>query len=229
MVSNAESAIVGTVIRLVGSESQSIPAPECIAQYNINMQGVNRLGQIRGRFSTADGHSYKRWHKKLALALIDVARSNAYLTRRLVKLEATTRDPPRKFGMELVASWRDGCCARDNCVHFHVFTTNLRGEEQEAPSVYRLGPAKPWMCPLTTPTCWDKFHQFYYPNDLFTDMGNVRRHSNLAKLKDISEPMYSDLLPLAKLLTGCLAILLVTDSATKEIMDSVVKGLLRSG
>ncbi|RAW39533.1 hypothetical protein PC110_g4230 [Phytophthora cactorum] len=95
--------------------------------------------------------------------------------------------------------------------------------------VVHSGPAKPWMCPLTTPTCWDKFHQFYYPNDLFTDMGNVRRHSNLAKLKDISEPMYSDLLPLAKLLTGCLAILLVTDSATKEIMDSVVKGLLRSG
>ncbi|KAG3135728.1 hypothetical protein PI126_g18116 [Phytophthora idaei] len=63
----------------------------------------------------------------------------------------------------------------------------------------------------------------------FTDKGNVRRHSNLAKLKDISEPMYSDLLPLAKLLTGCLAILPAIDSAAKEIMDSVVEGLLRSG
>ncbi|KUF87931.1 hypothetical protein AM587_10000599 [Phytophthora nicotianae] len=44
------------------------------------------------------------------------------------------------------------------------------------------------MCPSTTSTCWDKFHQFYYPNALFKDKGNVRRHSKLAKLKDAHEP-----------------------------------------
>ncbi|GMF19051.1 unnamed protein product [Phytophthora fragariaefolia] len=40
------------------------------------------------------------------------------------------------------------------------------------------------MCPSTTSTCWDKFHQFYYPSGLFTDKGNVRRCSKLAKVKD---------------------------------------------
>ncbi|ETO58820.1 hypothetical protein F444_22796 [Phytophthora nicotianae P1976] len=44
------------------------------------------------------------------------------------------------------------------------------------------------MCPSTTSTCWDKFHQFYLPNGLFTDKGNVRRHSELAKLRDEHEP-----------------------------------------
>ncbi|ETO59284.1 hypothetical protein F444_22343 [Phytophthora nicotianae P1976] len=81
---------------------QFYPAPECVALYNANMQGVDRLDQIRGCFSTADGHSFKRWHKKLALALIDVARSNAYLTWRLVKPDPATRDPHRSFLMELV-------------------------------------------------------------------------------------------------------------------------------
>ncbi|KAG3071666.1 hypothetical protein PI124_g21105 [Phytophthora idaei] len=44
------------------------------------------------------------------------------------------------------------------------------------------------MCLWTTSTCCDKFHQLYSPNGLFTDKGNVRRHSTLAKLKDKHEP-----------------------------------------
>ncbi|KAG2783505.1 hypothetical protein PC116_g12677 [Phytophthora cactorum] len=108
LVSNADCTHVTTVTRMVGTEKQSFPAPECVAQYNTNMQGIDRLDQIRGRFSTADGHSYKRWHKKLALALIDVARSNAYLTRRLVKSDPATRDPHRTFVMELVGELLNG-------------------------------------------------------------------------------------------------------------------------
>eukprot|EP00644_Phytophthora_capsici_P004525 jgi/Phyca11/111085/e_gw1.19.646.1 len=42
---------------------------------------------------------------------------------------------------------------------------------------------KPYICPQSTWTCWDKFHRFYLPNGLFTDKGNVRRTSQLAKLK----------------------------------------------
>ncbi|KUF80703.1 hypothetical protein AM587_10003098 [Phytophthora nicotianae] len=48
------------------------------------------------------------------------------------------------------------------------------------------GPASPWMCPNTTATCWDKFHNFYVCENLFTDKGNVRRHSRLALLKAAS-------------------------------------------
>ncbi|KAG2986803.1 hypothetical protein PC121_g5107 [Phytophthora cactorum] len=42
--------------------------------------------------------------------------------------------------------------------------------------------------PSTTSTSWYKFHQFYYLNELFTDMGNVRRHSTLLKFKAMHEP-----------------------------------------
>ncbi|OWZ24823.1 hypothetical protein PHMEG_0001 [Phytophthora megakarya] len=50
------------------------------------------------------------------------------------------------------------------------------------------------MCPNTTATCWEKFHQFYLPQNLFTDKGNVRRHSKLAMLKaaasdNVSRPL----------------------------------------
>ncbi|OWZ17606.1 hypothetical protein PHMEG_0008429 [Phytophthora megakarya] len=80
MVSNADSTKATTVKRMLGNQHREFPAPECVANYNNNIQGVDKLDQIRGRFSVADGHSYKRWPKQLALALIDVARSNSYLT-----------------------------------------------------------------------------------------------------------------------------------------------------
>eukprot|EP00644_Phytophthora_capsici_P003417 jgi/Phyca11/116542/e_gw1.31.553.1 len=48
-------------------------------------------------------------------------------------------------------------------------------------------PAEPWMYPSTTYTCWNKFHQFYLPNGLFTDKRNERRHSDLAKLRDYTK------------------------------------------
>ncbi|GMF27829.1 unnamed protein product [Phytophthora fragariaefolia] len=109
MLSNADSSTVTSVTRLIGSEKQSFPAPECIAQYNTNMQGVERLDQIRGRFSIADGHSFEKWHKKLSLALIDMARSNAYLTRRLVTSEqGKSRDPHRDFVIELLGELISG-------------------------------------------------------------------------------------------------------------------------
>jgi hypothetical protein len=85
MVSNADSSTITPVTRMVGNASREFAAPTCIIQYNQNMQSVDRLDQIRGRFSIADGHSYKRWHKKLALAMIDIARSNAYVTHRMAK------------------------------------------------------------------------------------------------------------------------------------------------
>ncbi|KAG2899430.1 hypothetical protein PC117_g22232 [Phytophthora cactorum] len=293
LVSNADCTHVTTVTRMVGTEKQSFPAPECVAQYNTNIQGVDRLDQIRGRFSTADGHSYKRWHKMLVLALIDVARSNAYLTRRLVKSDPATRDPHRTFVMELVGEllngqWRnapsdgrmlysggmldDGeaeevgtpssqrsagkaavltttACASVSSRQIHVEKSRKRRRcivcrwEGRYPTevtnyclthgvclcrVVHDRPAKPWMCPATTSTCWDKFHQFYYPNELFTDKGNS----------------YGDLLLLAGLLTDQASLVPLTDSAAQslsltvtavvtltgsEVMVLVVVGLLRSG
>ena len=65
------------------------------------MQGVDRIDQLRGRFSIADGHSFKKWHKKLAMAYIDIARCNAFIARKMTGVYASARDPHREFMIEL--------------------------------------------------------------------------------------------------------------------------------
>ncbi|POM81866.1 Transposase [Phytophthora palmivora] len=102
MVTNADASTTSTVIRRVGNESRQFRAPTCILEYNRHMQGVDRLDQLRTRFSLADGHFYKRWHKKLALALVDMARTNAYLSRRMAIDASKDRDPHRTFLTDLV-------------------------------------------------------------------------------------------------------------------------------
>jgi len=108
MVTNADPSTTTTVTRRIGPALREFPAPTCILEYNQHMQGVDRLDQIRARFSLADGHSYKRWHKKLALALIDIARTNAYLTRRMAIDTSRDRDPHRTFVTELVSEFISG-------------------------------------------------------------------------------------------------------------------------
>ncbi|KAG3240825.1 hypothetical protein PI124_g14291 [Phytophthora idaei] len=72
------------------------------------MQGVDRLDQVRGRFSLADGHSFKKWFKKLGLALVDVARSNAYFTRKMALGLANDRDSHRDFIVQLSSELLSG-------------------------------------------------------------------------------------------------------------------------
>jgi hypothetical protein len=82
IISNADTSSVSSVERLVKGKKISVAAPTAIKEYNQHMQGVDRNDQVRARFSVADGHSFKKWHKKLAFAIIDIARVNAYLTRQ---------------------------------------------------------------------------------------------------------------------------------------------------
>ncbi|KAG3060177.1 hypothetical protein PI124_g22977 [Phytophthora idaei] len=72
------------------------------------MQGVDRLDQVRGRFSLADGHSFKKWYKKLGLALVDVARSDAYFTPKLALGLTTDRDAHRDFIVQLSSELLSG-------------------------------------------------------------------------------------------------------------------------
>ncbi|GMF48044.1 unnamed protein product [Phytophthora fragariaefolia] len=88
VISNADPSTLTTVTRQVRAEQRSVSAPTCIKEYNANMQGVDRLDQIRARFSLADGHSFKKWHKKLALALVDVARANTRLFQNITVASA---------------------------------------------------------------------------------------------------------------------------------------------
>ncbi|KAG4227040.1 hypothetical protein PC116_g24563 [Phytophthora cactorum] len=88
------------------------------------MQGVDRLGQVRGRFSLADGHSFKKWFKKLVPALVDVARSNAYFTRKMALSLANDRNSHRDFIVQLSSEllsgkWKEAPSAR------RMFYTNV--------------------------------------------------------------------------------------------------------
>jgi len=102
IISNADASEQGQVTRLIGKEPVVFPAPKCIVEYNQHMQGVDRLDQLRAKYSLADGHSFKKWHKKLALAIIDIARCNAYVTRCMV-MENQSRNAHRDFMVELAA------------------------------------------------------------------------------------------------------------------------------
>ncbi|KAJ0402030.1 hypothetical protein ATCC90586_010287 [Pythium insidiosum] len=68
----------------------------------------------------AGGHSMHKWHKKLALAFIDIARVNAYVTKCTVdKSDKSLRNPHRQFMIDLASElisgkWKetaedDGC------------------------------------------------------------------------------------------------------------------------
>jgi len=104
IVSNADASEQGEVTRLIGKEPVVFPAPKCIVEYNKYMQGVDRLDQLRAKYSLADGHSFKKWHKKLAMAFIDIARCNAYVTKCMVMADkAQPRNSHRDFMVELAA------------------------------------------------------------------------------------------------------------------------------
>lgn len=57
MVTNANSSDITTVTRMVGRERKVFQVPVCVSKYNTNMQDMDGLDQIRGRFPIADGHS----------------------------------------------------------------------------------------------------------------------------------------------------------------------------
>ena len=111
IISSADGSDVGHVYRLIGKESLRFPAPTCVGEYNKHMQGVDRFDQLRAKYSLADGHSMKKWHKKLALAFIDIARVNAYITKRLRDVEKDSRqsrNPHRDFMIQLATELING-------------------------------------------------------------------------------------------------------------------------
>ncbi|KAE9087431.1 hypothetical protein PF006_g25808 [Phytophthora fragariae] len=108
VISNADASTLTTVARQVRADKRTFSAPTCIKEYNTNMQGVDRLDQVRGRFSLADGHSFKKWYKKLGLALVDIARSNAYFTRKLALGSTNDRDFIAQLSSELLSGkWKE--------------------------------------------------------------------------------------------------------------------------
>jgi hypothetical protein len=67
------------------------------------MQGVDRHDQLRGRFSLCGGHSVQKWHKKLAMSLLDIARCNAFICDELARgnnLEPLGAEDPQSISSE---------------------------------------------------------------------------------------------------------------------------------
>jgi hypothetical protein len=108
IVSNADNSHLTTVKRLIAQQKVEFTAPSCILEYNKAMQGVDRLDQLRARFSLADGHSFRKWHKKLALAFIDIARVNAFICRDMAGGTNRDRDPHREFMSDLISDLLNG-------------------------------------------------------------------------------------------------------------------------
>ena len=108
MISNADPSTATQVARQVRQKTEVVDAPVCIHEYSRFMQGVDRLDQTRDRFSLADGHSFRKWYKKLGLALVDIARCNAFYTWKLVRGDTRDRDQHRAFVSELASQLLSG-------------------------------------------------------------------------------------------------------------------------
>ena len=118
LMSTADGTGVASVTRQINRKSVAVPAPSAIPQYNQYMQGVDRVDQLRARFSLADGHSFKKWYKKFAMAIIDFARVNAYQTQMLLSRQRgetpTHEDHHRRFVSSLCASLITGTWQHDH-------------------------------------------------------------------------------------------------------------------
>jgi hypothetical protein len=107
IVSNADDSDKVTLNRRIGRETLTIQAPRCIDEYTKHMGGVDHLDQYRARFSIADGHSFRKWHKKFAMAFIDIARVNAFICRKMTGV-VNARDEHREFMIELIGELLNG-------------------------------------------------------------------------------------------------------------------------
>jgi hypothetical protein len=152
IISNADASTTASVGRRIGQNKVAFTAPTCVLEYNSAMQGVDRIDQLRSRFSVADGHSFRKWHKKLALAFIDLARCNAYITRSMVT-KPTTRDPHRSFMVDLIADLFNGgwksTLTDSGVLHPDIIDEELAGLRTPVRSHHRTvasPPAPPPMC-----------------------------------------------------------------------------------
>ena len=152
MISNADASEMGCVTRTVKQQSVEIPAPTCIKEYNQYMQGVDRLDQLRSRFSISDGHSFKKWHLKLAMAIIDIARLNAFMTRKLVMgADESDRDPHRTFVLQLIRELNFGAWEMAPSDAELVYTDNI--QTPTTPTMIPQSRVPPRSVPSTENVC----------------------------------------------------------------------------
>ena len=132
------------------------------------MQGVDRLDQLRAKYSLADGHSMKKWHKKLALAFIDIARVNAFVTKRLrdcdIVDKRSNRNEHRDFMVDLASEmisgkWKESV-EDEGLLFADVLPTASTASSPKAPKT-----------PLTPPAVCE----FQISSDVFPDATRGKR------------------------------------------------------
>jgi hypothetical protein len=109
------------------------------------MQGVDRIDQLIKRFSIAFGHTFKKWHKKLGMGFIDIARSNAYIARKMSGAIKKERDPHRSFMIDLSSElihgdWKNA--PGDSGMFFSKPGANFASFESPQPSPRAPSPAR---------------------------------------------------------------------------------------
>ncbi|KAF0703743.1 hypothetical protein AaE_015247 [Aphanomyces astaci] len=264
-VSTADGSETTSVGRRIGRVRQEQPSLEVIKKYNKYMQGVDRHDQLRERFSIAKGASFKKWYRKLAFALVDIAISNVYVL--WAKCDASKRRDAhmhfhRELAMQLMfeMDWdslvddapvpfssapmpqdsQDGDdddddpptpataatsarCPQDAAGSERLpHATDLCDRGVDSKSLHSISGRRvccvcmyeradkvvttqtclahqvslctrtypphdssmpPYLCPSVDWDCWDKYHHFYKPQNLFHRGGSLNKSSDLYKLK----------------------------------------------
>ena len=76
-LSSVDGNTMSTVNRRISLERTAVRAPLAIKRYNNGMQGVDRFDQLMSLYSLASRHAFKKWYKKMMMALLDIGLVNA--------------------------------------------------------------------------------------------------------------------------------------------------------
>lgn len=82
-LSTADSTHLTAMERRIGANMVQVRVPNVVKQYNRYMGGVDVFDRYLNRFSIVKGHSFKKWYKKLGLAVLHDLTLNAFFTKRL--------------------------------------------------------------------------------------------------------------------------------------------------
>src|SRR5210317_980753 len=75
-LSSVDGNGISSGTRRVGLEEATVRAPVAIKKFNNGMQGVDRFDQLMALYSLASRHGFKKWYKKMMMALLDVGLVN---------------------------------------------------------------------------------------------------------------------------------------------------------
>ena len=75
-LTSVDGADMTTVTRRIQQNKTVVRAPVAIKKFNKGMQAVDRFDQLMSLFSLADRHPFKKWFRKMAMALFDFGMTN---------------------------------------------------------------------------------------------------------------------------------------------------------